>query len=94
MKEIGLILDTRRSRQQYSTGSGNETGSKPEDETHTRFLFIQILVFRKLLMMSAVKTDVNPSDVGTKALGRDRLCRMRAVLGLDNDFAETCSLGN
>ena len=35
---------------------------------HTRFLFIQDLVFRKLLTMSAVKTDVNPSDIGTEAL--------------------------
>ena len=35
---------------------------------HTRFLFIQYL-------------DVNPSDVGTKALGRERFCRMGALLG-------------
>ena len=26
----------------------------------------------KLLTMSSVKTDVNPSDIGTKALGRER----------------------
>ena len=30
---------------------------------HTRFLFIQHLVFRKLRTMSSVKTDVNPSDL-------------------------------
>ena len=61
---------------------------------HTRFLFIQDLVFRKLLTMSAVKTDVNPSDVGTKSLGRKRFCTMRATLALGNELAETCSLGN
>ena len=40
--------------------------------------------------MSAVKTDMNPRNVGTKALGRERFCRMRAVLGLGNVLAETC----
>ena len=44
--------------------------------------------------MSAVKTDVNPSDVVTKALERERFCMMRAMLGLGNELAETCSPGN
>ena len=47
----------------------------------TRFLFIKDLVFRKLLTMSSVKTDVNPSDIGTKALGRERFHRLRSMLG-------------
>ena len=32
----------------------------------TRFLFLQDVMFRKLLNMSAVKTDVSPSDIGLK----------------------------
>ena len=39
--------------------------------------------------MSAVRVDVNPSDVGTKALGRERFGMMRAMLGLGNERAET-----
>ena len=36
LKEIGLsIPDTRESRQQHSTRSGNETRSKSQDETHS-----------------------------------------------------------
>ena len=42
--------------------------SRKMKHIHTRFLFIQGLVFRKLLTMSSNKTDVNPSDIGTKAL--------------------------
>ena len=62
---------------------------------HTlRFLFIQDFVFRKLQTMSAVKSDVNPSDVGANALGCERICRMRAMLGLGNELAETCTLAN
>ena len=52
------------------------------EHIHTRSFFILDLVFRKLLTMSAVKTDVNPSDIGTKTLGRQRFCTMRATLGL------------
>ena len=43
--------------------------------------------------MSAVKTDVNPSDIGGKALGRERCCRMRATFGLGSELPDTCSLG-
>ena len=56
---------------------------------HTRFLFIQDLVFRKLLTMSAV----NPSDIGTKALGRERFYRMRSMLGMGTELVETSSPG-
>ena len=56
---------------------------------HTRFLFIQDLVFRKLLTMSAV----NPSDIGTKALGRERLDRMRSMIGMGTELVETSSPG-
>ena len=60
----------------------------------TRFLFIQDMVFRKLLTTSAVKTIMYPSDVGTQPLGRERFCRMRAMLRLGNAFEDTCSPGD
>ena len=53
---------------------------------HTRFLFIQDLVFPKLLTMSSVKTDVNPSDIGTKALGCSRFHRLRSMLGMGTEL--------
>ena len=64
-----VIPGTRKSRQQHSTISGNGTRSKPENENtyaHDSYSF-KILVFRNLLTMSAVKTDVNPRDIGTTA---------------------------
>ena len=60
---------------------------------HTRFLFIQNLLFRKLLTMSSVKTDVNPSDIGTKALGRARFYRLRSMPGMGTELSETNSPG-
>ena len=60
---------------------------------HTRFLFIQDLVFRKLLTMSSVKTDVNASDIGTKALGREIFHRLRSMLGMGTELSETSSPG-
>ena len=60
---------------------------------HRRFSFIQDLVFRKLLTMSSVKADVNPSDIGTKALGRERFYRLRSMLGMGTELSETSSLG-
>ena len=60
---------------------------------HTRFLFIQDLVFRKLVTMSSVKTDVNPSDIGMEALGRERFHRLRSMLGMGTELSETSSLG-
>ena len=73
---------------------------------HTRFLFIQDLVFWKLITMKSVKTDVNPSDIGTKALGRERFHRfgtkalgrerfhrLRSMLGMGTELSETSSPG-
>ena len=41
LKEIGTIIpDTRESRQQHSTRSGNETRSKSQDETHSHEILI------------------------------------------------------
>ena len=38
--------------------------------------------------MSSVKTDVNPSDIGTKALGRERFYRLRSMLGMGTELSE------
>ena len=43
--------------------------------------------------MSSVKTDVNPSDIGTKALGRERFYRLRSMLGVETELSETSSPG-
>ena len=43
--------------------------------------------------MSSVKTDVNPSDIGTKALGRERFYRLRSMLGMGTELSETSLLG-
>ena len=43
--------------------------------------------------MSAVKTDVNPGDIGTKALGRERFYRLRSILGMGTELVETSSPG-
>ena len=43
--------------------------------------------------MSAVKTDVNPSDIGKKALGRERFYRLRSMLSLGTELVETSSPG-
>ena len=40
-----IIPDTRESRQEHSTRSGNETRSKSQDETHSHKILFQDLVF-------------------------------------------------
>ena len=44
--------------------------------------------------MSSVNTDVNPSDIGMKALGRERFYRLRSMLGMETELSETNSLGS
>ena len=44
--------------------------------------------------MSSVKTDVNPSDIGTEALGRERFYRLRSMLGKGTELSETSSPGS
>ena len=41
--------------------------------------------------MSFVKTDVNPSDIGTKALGDERFHKLRSILGMGTKLIETSS---
>ena len=93
LKEIRLsfLAHARADGSTARTVATKQGASQKMKHIHTRFLFIRDLVLRKLLPMSAVKTDVNPSDIGTKTMGRDRFCRTRAVLGLDNDLADTFS---
>ena len=43
--------------------------------------------------MSSVKTDVNPSDIGAKALGRERFHRLKSMLGMGTELSETSSPG-
>ena len=88
LKEIGLSF-LIHARADSSTARAVAT-----TQGHTRFLFIQDLVFRKLLTMSSVKTDVDPSDIGTKARGRERFHRLRSMLCMGTDLTETSSPGS
>ena len=54
---------------------------------------MQDLVLRKLLTMSSVKTDVNQSDTGPNALGRERFYRLRSMLGVGTVLIATSSPG-
>ena len=72
LKEIGLsfLIHARADSSTARAVATKQGASRKMKHIHTRFLFIQDLVFRKLLTMSSVKTDVNPSDIRTKPLGR------------------------
>ena len=84
LKEIGLsfLINVISDSSTARAVATKQEVSRKVTHIHTRFLFIQDLVFRKLLTMSPVKTDVNPSDIGTKALGRERFDRLTSVLGI------------
>ena len=93
LKEIGLpFLIHARADSSTARAVATKQGRKMK-HIHTRFLFIQDLIFRKLPTMSSVKSDVNPSDIGTKALGRERFHRLRSMLGMGTELIETSSLG-
>ena len=78
LKEIGLsfLIQVRADSSTARAVATKQGASRKMKQIHTRFLFIQDLVFRKLLTMSSVQTDENPSDIGTKALGRERFHRL------------------
>ena len=86
LKEIGLsfLIHARADSSTARAVATKQRASRKMKRIHTRLLFIQDLVFRKLLTLSAVKTDVNPSDIGTKTLGHERFYRMRSMLGMGN----------
>ena len=94
LKEIGLsfMIHARADSSTARAVAMKQGARRKMKHTHTRFLFIQDLVFRKLLTMSSVRTDVNPSDIGTKALGRERFHRLRSMLGLGTELSKTSSL--
>ena len=93
LKEIGLsfLIHARADSSTARAVATKQGASRKMKHIHTRFLFIQDLVFRKLLTMSSVKTDVNPSDIGTKTLGRERNHRLRSMLGMGTELSETSS---
>ena len=51
----------------------------------------KIRYFGKLLTMFAVMTNVNPSDIGAKALARERLYRLRSMIAMWTELIETSS---
>ena len=69
LKEIALsfLIHTRAESSTARAVATKQGASRKMKHIHTRLLFIQDLVFRKLLTMSSVKTDVNP-----KTSGRER----------------------
>ena len=95
LNEIGIpfLIHARADSSTARVVATKQGASRKMKHIHTRFLFIQDLVFQKLLM-SAVKTEVNPSDIGTKALGHERVYRLRSMLGMGTGVIETTSPGN
>ena len=96
LKEIGrsFLIHARADGSTARAVATKQGASHKMKHIHTRFLFIQDLVFWKLLTMSSVKTDVNPSDIGTEALGRERFYRLRSMLGKGTELSETSSPGS
>ena len=96
LKETGLsfLIHARGDSSTARAVATKQGASCMMKHIHTRFLFIQHLVFRNLLTMSSVKSDVNPSDIGTKALERERFPRLRSMLGMCTERSETSSPGN
>ena len=95
LKEIRLsfLIHARADSSTARAVVAKQGASHKMKHIHRRFLFIQDLVFRKLLTVSAVKTDVNPSDIGTRALGRERFYRMRSMFGMGSELIESSSPG-
>ena len=93
LKEIGLpFLIHARADSSTARAVGTKQGASRKMKTHSHeMLFNQDLGFRKLLTLSSVKTDVNPSDVGTKALGREGFHRLRSLHGMRTELSETSS---
>ena len=89
LKEIGLsfLMHARADSSTARAVATKQGASRKMKHIHTRFLFIQDLVFRKLLTMSSVKTDVNPSD------RRERFLRLRSMLGMGTELSERSSPG-
>ena len=82
-KEIGLsfLIHARADSSTARAMATKQGASRKMKHIHTRFLFIQDLVFRKLLPMSSV-------------LGRERFTRLRSMLGMGTELSETISPGS
>ena len=95
LKEIGLsfLIHARADGSRARAVTTKQGASRKMNHIHTRFLFIQDLVFRKFLTMSSLKTVVNPSDIGTKALGRERFHRLGSMLSMGTELSEKSSPG-
>ena len=96
LKEVGLsfLIHARADSSTARAVATKQGASRNMTHIHKILFIIQDLVFRKLLTMSSVKTDVNPSDIGTKALGLERFHRLRSMLGVGTELIETSSPGN
>ena len=95
LKEIWLsfLIHARADSSTARAVATKQGTSRKMKHIHTRFLFIQDSVFRKLLTTSSVKTDVNPSDIGMKAQGRERFHSLRSMVGVGTELIETSSPG-
>ena len=95
LKEIGVsfLIHARADSSTARAVATKQGASRKMKHIHTRFSFIQDLVFGELLTMSSVKTDVNPSGIRTKALGRERFHRLRSMLGMGTELSDTSSPG-
>ena len=89
LEEIGLpfLIHARADSSTARAVATKQGTSRKMKHIHTRFFF-QDLEFRKLLTMSSVETDVNPSDIGTNALGRERLILQIEIDARCRDRAE------
>ena len=85
LKEIGLsfLIHARADSSTARAVATKQGASRKMKHIHMRFLFIQDLVFRKLLT----------SDIATKALGRERFHRLSSTLGMGTELIETSSPG-
>ena len=94
LKESGLkfLIHARADSSTARAVATKQGASRKMKHNHRRFIFIQDLVFRKILTMSSAKSDVNPSGIGTKALGRERFHRLRSMLGMGTELSAS-SLG-
>ena len=88
-----FLIHARADRSTARARTTKKRASRKMKHIHTRFLFIQDLVFRKLLTMSSVKTDVNPSDIGTKALDVNDSTDWDQCLPWGTELSETSSPG-
>ena len=84
LKEIGLSFLTH-ARADSSTACAVVTkqGASRKIKTHSH----------EILIHSRFGIDVNPSDIGTEALGRERFHRLRSMLGMGTELSETSPLG-